>query len=251
MCPIYIINLLESSERWDNVCKQLNALELEYYRFDAYDGYSLSDVQIKRHFDHIQSRRGLYHLTLPEIACYLSHLSLWHLIISDDLPGMFIMEDDFIASNDLPMIIDAISTQYTNKEIIIKLFPSEWPNHTIIKSKRLDESHNIVFPYHIPWGCVAYYINNAAARILIAKRNTFFRPVDDDMRYFWETGINVGVVSPAPIMLNQQYHNTSILAQLRYFRRRDQRKNIIKIIKLLRRRIQYESLNCVNIFSRL
>ena len=60
--------------------------------------------------------------------------------------------------------------------------------HTIARQP-LGQQHEIVIPYRVPSCMIGYGMTVAAAARLADHKIPFFRPVDEDMKFFWESGI--------------------------------------------------------------
>lgn len=110
---IYIINLLSEQGRAKFQKKQFDRLNLEFTRVNA---TSIDDVSSDTYqqvaFDWERP------LSYPEVACYLSHRTLWQRVISEGHPAL-ILEDDAYVCDDLPMLLEemsALKEHYINLE---------------------------------------------------------------------------------------------------------------------------------------
>lgn len=59
-------------------------------------------------------------------------------------------------------------------------------------------------PYRVPTCMIAYALTRSAARRLLDRAVPFFRPVDEDQKFVWETGLRVALVLPPPVSLGEQ-----------------------------------------------
>ena len=84
-----------------------------------------------------------------------------------------------------------------------KLFSLDDSPHTIARQP-LGQQHEIVIPYRVPSCMIGYSVTVAAAARLADHKIPFFRPVDEDLKLFWETGIRVSLVLPCPITVGDQ-----------------------------------------------
>lgn len=198
--PVYIINLRSSVDRWDNVSKAFDAVGVPYLRFEAVDGYDLTCEQSRRYTGGNDNYKWLRALSSPEIGCYLSHLQLWEKVSNSPCGGAFIFEDDVTLLPGLTDVLEILSrADDDGRPLLVKLGDDVRQSRWIIGRRALGGGYTLVSHYHIPWGTGAYYINRRAAARLAEKRRTFFRTVDDDLHYHWETGVNVEMVSPPVI----------------------------------------------------
>ena len=202
--PCYLINLKENVVRRNNSIRQLKALGLDWYRIDAVNGWKLSETEIENFYS---AEANCYHakapLTAPEIGCYISHLKAWKRIASGNSTGGFIFEDDFLATAELGSVLADISDDGGSIWDMIKLFSLDDSPHTITRQP-LGRQHEIVIPYRVPSCMIGYGVTVAAAARLAGHKIPFFRPVDEDLKFFWETGIRVSLVLPCPITVGDQ-----------------------------------------------
>lgn len=111
---IYIINLLDSSDRRLHMKKELKKLNIEYEFIDAVESKFLTQSYI----DNINKNRTHYKdLTINEIACALSHIKAMKKGIADLTELIVIMEDDIILSRKLSDVINFINLNSCDDEI--------------------------------------------------------------------------------------------------------------------------------------
>ncbi len=210
----YLINLSDNRVRYDNCRKQFDDQGMAFSRVDAVNGWTLSEEQAERVYDRKAGRKRFkYELIKPEIGCYLSHVECWRRIAENGDEGGFIFEDDFLASPDLKDVLDALSCDDGDWDIV-KLFTlNERPRQ--IGQKPLSKVHRIVTPYRIPTCLIAYGIRRQAAERLARESIPFFRPVDEDQKFFWEKKINVALVLPTPVSVGDQQTKTGTIGMER------------------------------------
>ena len=213
--PSYLINLEENVVRRNNSIRQLKFLGLEWYRIDAVNGWKLSETEIAKFYsaeaNYYQAKSPL---TAPEIGCYISHLKAWERIASGDSAGGFIFEDDFLATAELGSVLADISDDGGSTWDVIKLFSLDESPHTITRQP-LGQQHEIVIPYRVPSCMLGYGVTVATAASLADHTIPFFRPVDEDLKFFWETGIRVSLVLPCPITVGAQRTSTGTIGDER------------------------------------
>ena len=213
--PSYLINLEENVVRRNNSIRQLKSLGLDWHRIDAVNGWKLSEKDIEKFYSAEANRyQAKSPLTAPEIGCYISHLKAWERIASGNSAGGFIFEDDFLAKAELGSVLADISDDSGSTWDMIKLFSLDNSPHTIARQP-LGQKHEIVMPYRVPSCMLGYGVTVAAAARLAEKTIPFFRPVDEDMKYFWETGLRVSLVLPSPITVGVQRTLTGTIGDAR------------------------------------
>ena len=210
MWPTYIINLAANTERLESSARQLAALGIAFERIDAANGWALSAADVAHVYDAARNRRRAKHpLVPPEIGCYLSHIEVWRRIADGSAEGGFIFEDDFHASDSLGAVLALLSEDRRDWDMA-KLFTLD-PLPKCVARRSLGPNCEIVVPYRVPACTLGYGVTREAARRLESRAIPFFRPVDEDLKFFWETGVRVALVLPAPLSIGDQRTTTGTI----------------------------------------
>lgn len=99
MLPIFFINMASRRDRLQHVEQQLSTLGLTATRVEAVTPSDFSDALEERR------RSGLVRLNAGEIACSLSHQSIWQTMLDQHIPAALILEDDVVLAADLPDVL--------------------------------------------------------------------------------------------------------------------------------------------------
>ncbi|MFC6687901.1 hypothetical protein [Jhaorihella thermophila] len=70
-------------------------------------------------------------------------------------------------------------------------------------------------PDKVPTCLIGYGLRREAAAHLASRALPFFRPVDEDQKFFWETGLRVALVLPPPIEVGDQQAETGTIGNAR------------------------------------
>ncbi len=97
-----LINLDKATERMAFQKKQLQNLGIKYQRITAISTDSLKRRTYNKYYTTWERP-----LRYSEVACFLSHLSAWELIISNQEP-MLVLEDDALLSKKTPCLLDEL-----------------------------------------------------------------------------------------------------------------------------------------------
>src|SRR5262249_18596162 len=136
-----------------------------------------------------------------------------------------IFEDDFAANDALARVLDLLSTDAARGDWdMVKLFSFK-PEPALLRSHSLGDRHRIGIAYRVPTCLIAYGVTRDAARRLAARANPFFRPVDEDQKFFWEPGLRVALVSPPPIGVGNQQAATGTIGDARRTANRSERRS--------------------------
>lgn len=215
MWPSLVINLAANAARMQNSASALGALGIPFDRIDAIDGRKLSDAEVASVYDAAANRRRARHpLVRPEIGCYLSHIAAWQRIADGDARGGFIFEDDFAADSELPAVLAHLTADDHGDWDMVKLFTLD-ARPRVLRRRALGPKHELVVPYRVPTCLIGYALTRDAAQRLVRRARPFFRPVDEDQKFFWETGLRVGLVLPPPIRVGDQQAVTGTIGTAR------------------------------------
>lgn len=213
--PSYVINLADNAARMENARAQLEAAALPFHRIDAVNGWQLPLEEIARVYDdRANAKRARHDLVPAEIGCYLSHIAAWRAIAGGDAPGGFIFEDDFEAGATLAPTLRALTKDGGSDWDMVKLFTFD-PAAKTVSARPLTDSIRLVVPFRVPTCLIGYGLTRPAAQRLVDRAVPFFRPVDEDQKYFWETGLRVALTLPAPIKVGDQQAVTGTIGNAR------------------------------------
>ncbi len=186
---------MESSrDRWFYMRTSLEKLGLPFELVDAVVGARLSDAEIAQVYS---KKKNFFcysrYLSKGEIGCYLSHKKAWEQILSENLDFAIVLEDDVEVS---PKLVDFISklNDIPEEFDFIKLISPGRKKRVIKRTKFFD--YEIVKWLKPPTYAAAQLITKKGASKLLQTREKFFRPVDVDIQYFWENGLNIVGVYP-------------------------------------------------------
>jgi glycosyl transferase family 25 len=202
MWPSYVINLARNTRRMENSARQFDAANLPWERIDAVNGWDLPEHEVARVYDATRNARdGKQPLVAPEIGCYLSHIAAWERIAEGTHAGGFIFEDDFAADDTLGEKLELLSAPQDDWDMV-KLFSFD-ADAPLVWDRPLGP-YRIGMPYRVPTCLIGYGLTRDAAARLAARARPFFRPVDEDQKFVWETGLRVALVLPPPILVGDQ-----------------------------------------------
>jgi len=196
--PVYVINMADNTARLAACDAALSAQGIAFQRFEAVNGRDLPEGDLAKVYDPAANQHKARHpLIGGEIGCYLSHIGLWKRIVASDAPGAIILEDDFAASDDLAVVLAAVSADQGGWDMV-KLF-SRRPSARMIERRPLDDRHDLARPYQIPNTTLGYALRREAAQRLLQGALPIARPIDEDHKRFWEHGLSVWMVQPPPL----------------------------------------------------
>jgi len=173
---IFVISLIESTDRQNYIKNQLNNLNISYEIFNAVDGRKLSQNDKDELYNKDKAIKYTGNeLTPGEIGCSLSHKAVYKKMIEEDIERAVILEDDIILRPDFNTIVpyfDNISL----KGYVIKLERAYGSNKsednikttkfTLWHKKNINNDYFIGQPLFSPYLTWGYYIDKIAAKAL-------------------------------------------------------------------------------------
>ncbi len=177
---IFVINLKNRDDRRKHIVELFNKHNISDYSFiEAVNGNNLDNNIINQCRSKLQKsiyREGEFGLN--EIGCALSHLKIYKEILSKNLHGAFIFEDDicFIENVNIHNISEDVLEFNENNPFILRLGGIV----NAIKYKEYSINNRIIFSAQNKFlDAHAYYINNKAAKnILICLGDYPFFGID-------------------------------------------------------------------------
>ena len=121
--PIYIINLKRTPERKLFIQRQLDTLNLNYQFVEAIDKYDLGSEEeraaIAEQLDIDKTNMETLNKSIDNsrLACLLSHIKVYNLIIENNIPYTCVLEDDAYLLPDFSKIL--IAAQQTPWDVLM------------------------------------------------------------------------------------------------------------------------------------
>jgi glycosyl transferase family 25 len=200
--PIHVISLKRATQRRAASKRALDAIGLPFAFFDAIEGSKLTGAEVAAVYDSERNAREYKRpLSLPEIGCYLSHYALWKRIADEKLDGAVILEDDFDADLDLAKAVEEIGAAQISGALV-KLYSRKPVMGVTVADLRGDR--RLVAPHRVPGLTLGYALDRCAAEMLLANALPFSRPLDMDIKHWWEFGLPVLVVDPPPLRIGER-----------------------------------------------
>ena len=158
MLPVFYINLARRTDRREFMEGQFDALGIEAVRVDAITPASMPAALPDRHNRH----------SPVELACNLSHQSIWAAFLAGTAPAAVVFEDDGRLSRRLPALLAALADGLPDGIDLLKL---ETCGHGTRLSQRREvrigafEARRLVGSH---FGTCGYVISRKAAELALA-----------------------------------------------------------------------------------
>lgn len=206
--PIVYINLQRDVQRRLLLEKELARHELPGKRLDAVWWNDLAQNVQDSLYSACLNRRQYYQpLVNGEKGCYASHIAAWQQLVNSTAPAMVVLEDDVRLLEDFGQTLTAITNIKQPWDMVKLLGRTE---EKIYRQRSLTPSHALIQYTRVPSFTAAYVISRSGAMKMLQNRVPFGRPVDIDLRFWWENDMQIYGVHPAVVALDESSQTSSI-----------------------------------------
>ncbi|MDM4765551.1 glycosyltransferase family 25 protein [Pelomonas sp. SE-A7] len=212
MMPLLFINLDRDAERRARLEAELKRLDIAGERFPATLWTALSDSEQASYYSSALNER-VFHKPLVngEKGCYASHLRAWQWLLDSSHPALVVLEDDVRLKPEFARVVEAIATLPAGWDMVKLLGrPATGKAEKLRGQHPLTGGYELVDYARIPSLTAGYVISRSGAEKLLTSRLPFGRPIDVDLRHFWENGLRIQGVEPAAIELDETSFESSI-----------------------------------------
>ncbi|MDD3448826.1 MAG: glycosyltransferase family 25 protein [Gammaproteobacteria bacterium] len=198
---VFVINLMRREDRRQGMMQQLDHLDLDFEFVPAVDGANLGRddmVQYRLSKSAIALREGGMHQN--EIACLLSHMKVYKMILEKNLPYALVLEDDAVLEPALPGILSAIETLPQVWDVI-KL--NSWPDKKGVPIGPAGEGFEWSYFKNIG-GMTGYIVSRSGAERMLdyIKRKGIYVPIDVVLSWYWRFALRAYLLKPFVVRLN-------------------------------------------------
>lgn len=202
---VFIISLERAEERREYMRNLAANLGLTATIISAIDGKNLRPEHRARY--NSERARAIYGCEMSdnEIACYLSHLSIYSKMIEKRIDVALVLEDDISSVADLKPIVEEVLTLPKSSWQVVRLQSSKKnvrlatdKRHTGDAVARIGEREIFRLRTGVLGGC-AYLIRLGAASAMLARSEHIDMPIDQTLDRYWENGIIPYVMRPMPV----------------------------------------------------
>jgi glycosyl transferase, family 25 len=213
--PILYINLDSDVERHQRMQAQFQRLGLKAERFPATRWTDLPPAEQARLFSPALNARQFYKpLVNGEKGCYASHLRVCQWLLDSPHAAVVVLEDDVRLEPDIERVSNAIAALPPGWDLV-KLIGrvNGHEDEKLLRRRPLTEGFELIDFARVPSMTAGHVLSRSGAQKLLAARLPFGRPVDVDLRHWWEHsggGLRIHGVLPAVIALDETSQQSSI-----------------------------------------
>jgi glycosyl transferase family 25 len=196
-CPILVINLAGSTARWRKVSAALASCGLAFERHEAADGRILPKEELAR-LAPWDPAAFFKPLSPGEVGCYLSHVSVAERIVREGWPRTLVLEDDFLLADDFVVRLEDLLALPGPPIDLIKIEGELRGGEPVAVTPGGQKLYRHRRP---PSRTAAQLWSLEGARKFLAAAHPFLRPVDVQLKHWWEHGMQIVYVRP-PLVLD-------------------------------------------------
>ncbi|MHA3913453.1 glycosyltransferase family 25 protein [Halovulum sp. GXIMD14793] len=174
--PIFVIALPDADLRRATIRQQLEALNLPFSFVDAIDGREALPPEYEALVDREGTVKALRRpMADAEYACALSHRLIYQKIVSENLPGAVILEDDTLVG---PPFAEFMRDGHYLGEHVIQLFHLGGRAYRFARHKPVFDQYSLILRIGNAWGALGYSISHTGAQFLLDRGYPLCRPAD-------------------------------------------------------------------------
>jgi glycosyl transferase family 25 len=206
-CPILIINLPSSTDRHDAMAARLARLGLDAEFIEAVDGRAMDPRQRD---SHCAESYAAFHspLTAGEIGCYLSHLQALQHIADQGWPSAVVLEDDVALPEDFA---ERLSVVCQEADVTIDLIKLSGHLRRCLVLQVLSSGDCLVRYRRPPINANAHLWSSAGARKMLTHSRLIRRPIDVEIKHWWEMNLRIATLSPELVSLDPTFCQASTI----------------------------------------
>ena len=209
--PLVFVNLDRDAERRARLEAELARLNLQGERLHAVWWADLPAAEQDALYSPQLNQDQYYKpLVNGEKGCYASHIQAWRQLLASDAPAMVVLEDDVRLDDRLADGIAAIAALDIPWDMVKLLGRVQ---EKVRRQRPLLPGVALVEYQRVPSMTAGYVVSRAGAAKLLATRVPFGRPIDVDLRFWWENDLRILGTVPSLLILDDTSLVSSIWAE--------------------------------------
>lgn len=186
----FVISLRRARQRREHIVGQLGRLSMRFEFFDAVDGASLSEDEVRSVYNDERARQTFWGpLSRGEIGCAMSHIGVWKMIVAEQTPHALVLEDDALVDAATPEILAVLPRLMNQNDVVMLVNTNE--NTFFFRQAALPAGRRLVYVNQPFYTATGYVITPGGAARLIARALPLRVPID-----FWYHDIGFKGVIP-------------------------------------------------------
>ena len=187
-----VINLPRAEARRQAMCRQFDALGIEFEILDAIDWRDLGDEDwalVDRKSRDMEGRRPL---SDGMVACHLSHRKALECVAAGENELAAVFEDDVTLASEIGGALQALARLYSSGwKFDFVFLHRHSKNKPFVPLKRVDLGIRLGITKFSDWGTQSYVVSKKGAYRLLKNCPKIVNRTDHTLHAYWETGLNV------------------------------------------------------------
>lgn len=210
--PVYVLSLASESVRRQAVSAEFFRFGLDFDFVDAIDGRGPAGGQLACHYDgHLNARSFKRPLSATEIACALGHRAIWRRIAEGAASVALVCEDDLSLSAAFGDFIQTVACrQAAFADVMIKLDSPARPGEAVGSLAGVE----LVLTRRLPAFTTGYLLGRNAAAVLLARAAAVSRPIDMDLKHYWEHRVPILLARPQLVSVRPDVESSLAASRL-------------------------------------
>jgi glycosyl transferase family 25 len=199
--PVVYINLDDALQRRQRLVMQFEKMGIQAERLEAVRWSHLGPQEQARLYSGVLNKKQ-YHTELVggEKGCYASHIQAWKMLLDSEHDVMVVLEDDVQLSEHFRSVITAL----VNLDMAWDMVKLIGRTKEKVQAKRgLCEGFELIDYARVPSYTAGYVLSREGAQKMLQSRVPFGRPIDVDLRFWWENDMRILGVWPAVLTLDE------------------------------------------------
>nr|WP_247744219.1 glycosyltransferase family 25 protein [Ruegeria sp. R14_0] len=207
MIKAVILSLPNDLERRRSCKDEFDRLGLSHEFCDAISGDQMNSSDWQSLYDAEMNRIKFKRpLSRNEVACTLGHRRIWQKIgESQDAVSLVLEDDATFVQDPRPFLEEIFAHGAQFEDLMIKLDGVSRKNGQVIKSVA---DQNLVLSDHLPPRTTGYVIGRKAAARLLALDARIARPIDIDLKFYWEHNVPILTLAEKMIAEREEFRST-------------------------------------------
>ena len=210
-CPILLINLDSSQDRLKSAIDKLKEAGVSAERISAVDGRLLTEEERQR-ITTWDKNAFFKPLSPGEVGCFLSHIAAAERIVKEGWPLAVVLEDDFELHPNFRNLLTKIVSSTDTLPDLLKLEGILMGGDIVNK---ITTDLNLVRHRRPPVRTVAQLWTLAGAKKFLAIARPLRRPVDVQLKHWWEGDLNILTAVPALVTQDDKQSSISTIGARR------------------------------------
>lgn len=204
--PIHVLSLPTESARRHAVGLEFSRHGLAFEFVDAIDGRGPPDPRLAGHdSSSIHAGRFKRPLSPAELACALGHRAIWQRIAEGQAPVALVCEDDLRLTPACADFLRGVAARgEALAQVMVKLDSPVRAGAAVGTLSGVA----LVLTRRLPPRTTGYLLGRGAAARLLARTRCVCRPVDMDLKHYWEHGVPVLLAQPQLVFVRPDAGST-------------------------------------------